>query len=229
MSLARPGRQSAANPVNAPLESLSDAELARLTQAGSLDAFEQFVVRYQGRVYGFVSNSCRQPADAREITQDTFLRAFQAIGQYDPSRSFAPWLFAIARRKCIDHFRAHPVATQEMRSEEADLNDPAELLAREEDRRGLWDWARRRLPESQFQALWLRYVEDLSVAEIARALRKTGIHVKVLLFRARAALGREFQTAPLAGSYPASRETQRPAPLSRSLRKETHAKLASQV
>ena len=89
-------------------QSFTDEELARQTQAGSLVAFEELVYRYEGRIYGFVANCCRNGTDAREVTQDTFVRAFQAIGQFDLQRGFAPWLFTIARRKCIDHHRAAP-------------------------------------------------------------------------------------------------------------------------
>ena len=94
------------------LPRLSDEELARETQAGSgsLAAFEDLVYRYQQRIYAFVTHCCRNSADAQEVTQDTFVRAFQAIAQFDPRRGFAPWLFTIARRKCIDHHRAAPPA-----------------------------------------------------------------------------------------------------------------------
>ncbi|MCX6923429.1 MAG: sigma-70 family RNA polymerase sigma factor [Verrucomicrobia bacterium] len=175
-------------------QNISDEELARQTQAGSLVAFEELVYRYEGRVYGFVANCCRPGADARDVTQDTFVRAFQAIAQFDPRRGFAAWLFTIARRKCVDHYRAAPpVAAEESAPDLPDENDPSELLARQEERQSLWELARRRLPEAQFHALWLRYAEDMSVEAIAQVLHKTRIHVKVLLFRARQALGRELK------------------------------------
>jgi RNA polymerase sigma-70 factor (ECF subfamily) len=163
----------------------SDEELARHTQAGSLVAFEELVRRYENRIYGFAANSSRSAVDAAEVTQDTFVRAFQAIGQFDPGRSFAGWLFAIARRKGIDHFNAGPTVSDEAIPDSPDLDDPAEILAQREDRANLWQIARRRLSQNQFQALWLRYAEDLTLEEIARILGKTRTHVKVLLFRAR--------------------------------------------
>ncbi len=160
-------------------------------------AFEELVHRYEDRVYGFVAHWCGKSADAREVTQDTFVRAFQAIDRFDCRRGFAPWLFTIARRKCIDRHRAALSAAAALMPEGPDDNDPAELLARQEERRGLWELARRCLPETQFQSLWLRYVEELSVAGIAQVLRKTQTHVKVLLFRARTALGRELKAAEM--------------------------------
>ena len=171
-------------------ETVSDEGLARRSQAGSLVAFEELVFRYESRIYRFVANSCCNESDVREVTQDTFVRAFQAIAQFDSRRGFAPWLFTIARRKCIDRHRAAPPATGEPMPDLPDHDDPAELLARREERQNLWQLAGRLLPEAQFQALWLRYAEDMNLAEIAQVLRKTQTHVKVLLFRARRTLGR---------------------------------------
>ena len=180
-------------------QSLTEQELARETQAGSLAAFEELVYRYEGRIYGFVANVCGNDTDAREVTQDTFVRAFQAIAQFDSERGFAPWLFTIARRKCHDLHRAAPPPTVEPVPELSDEADPAELLARQEERQILWDLARRRLPGLQFQALWLKYAEEMNVADIAQVLRKTQTHAKVLLFRARQALGRELRAAQGSG------------------------------
>jgi RNA polymerase sigma-70 factor (ECF subfamily) len=174
---------------------LSDEVLARQSQAGSLDAFEELVHRYERRIYGFVFQCCHRSADAGDVTQDTFVRAFQAIGQFDTRRAFCPWLFTIARRKCIDHFRATPPPADETPPDVEDHEDPAELAARREERENLWQLARRLLPAVQFQALWLRYAEDMSIAEVAQVLRKTQTHVKVLLFRARRSLGRELENA----------------------------------
>lgn len=179
--------------MNAEWPSLTDEELARQSQAGSLSAFEELVRRYEARVFAFVRRWCRNEADAREITQDTFVRAFQAIGQYQVHHPFRVWLFAIARRKCIDRHRATREPCEGPLPELADDQDPAELLARREARADLWQLARRHLPLAQFEALWLYYAEDMDVAETARVLRKTQTHVKVLLFRARRTLARELQ------------------------------------
>jgi RNA polymerase sigma-70 factor (ECF subfamily) len=179
--------------VGSEFQTCTDGELARQSQDGSLAAFEELVYRFEGRIYGFVANACRNPADAREVTQDTFVRAFQAIGQFDCQRAFGAWLFTIARRKCIDRYRAAQAGAEEPLPEQRDDDDPAELLAQREERQNLWGLARRRLPEPQFEVLWLRYVDELSVADIAQALRKTHTHVKVLLFRARRGLARELK------------------------------------
>jgi len=164
---------------------ISDEQLARESRAGSLDAFEELVSRYERRVYGFVLRSCSNPTDACEITQDTFVKAYEALAQFNPAKPFAPWLFTIARRKCIDHHRASPAEGAALVPDQPDLDDPAELLARKEESDAIWANAHRLLPENQFQALWLRYAEEMNIQQIARVLRKTKTHVKVLLFRAR--------------------------------------------
>jgi RNA polymerase sigma-70 factor (ECF subfamily) len=191
----------------AEFEAYSDEQLVRESQAGSLPAFEELVYRYERRIYGFVAQFCRNREDASEVTQETFVKAFQALGQFDAGHAFAAWLFTIARRKCIDHHRASPPESEGDMPELVDVADPAEILADREDSRSLWQLARRALSETQFDALWLRYVEDLSIAEIAQVFRKTQTYVKVLLFRARSALGRELgaERSPKSDQSPKSK------------------------
>lgn len=184
------------------LQSCSDEELARKVQAGSLAAFEGLVSRYERRIYGFVVRFCRNGTDAAEITQDTFVRAFQAIAQFNPRHTFAAWLFTIARHKCIDHHRAAPPPAEEYMPDLAETGNPAEALASREERQNLWDLARHALPELQFQSLWLRYAEDMNVAQVATVLHKTQTHVKVLLFRARQTLARELERRPAGLGHP---------------------------
>lgn len=174
---------------------MSDEELARQSQGGELAAFEELVRRYENRIYSFIYQSCRHDADAREATQDTFVRAFEAIGRFDPRRTFASWLFAIAWRKGIDCFRARIPGDGQDVPEGYDSADPAQLMASREEARNLWQCARERLPHVQFQALWLRYAEDMDIAQIATVLDKTQTHVKVLLFRARQTLAGKLESA----------------------------------
>jgi len=173
----------------------ADEELASRAQAGCLAAFDELVTRYEHRVYAFVGLWCRNLTDARDLTQETFVKAFHSLGQYDTRRSFSAWLFTIARRKSIDHRRASPPCGDEAVPELADGSDPSQALSQREESARIWALARRYLPETQFQAVWLKYAEELSVAEIARVLGKTRTHVKVLLFRARQTLSARFESA----------------------------------
>jgi RNA polymerase sigma-70 factor, ECF subfamily len=174
-------------------EQFSEAELIAQAQAGALAAFEELVYRYEARVYRFVLYSCRSPEDALELTQDTFVRAFQALATFRTGEAFAPWLFTIARRKCIDRYRSAWNRVPEPLPEMTGGSDPGEELAMREDRQNIWATARAVLSSMQFQALWLHYAEDMPVEQVARGLGKSRTHAKVLLFRARQKLGRKLE------------------------------------
>ena len=175
---------------------LSDEELAREAQGGSLESFEELVRRYETQLYRFLARTCRNDADGADLTQETFVTAYTKLERYNPAQSFATWLFTIARRKCIDHLRARRPVGDDAAVELVDENCPAELAARRDEQSDLWQRARAILSDLQFQAVWLKYVEDMSVAEIAGVLRRTETHVKVILFRARTALATALDVQP---------------------------------
>jgi RNA polymerase sigma-70 factor (ECF subfamily) len=173
---------------------------------GSLQAFEALVHRYERRVYGFVTQFCREHRDAQEVTQDTFVCAFQALDTFDPSRPFSPWLFTIARRKCVDAYRRRPLPGVELcENLSAPEDAPDAGLAQRDEAGALWAQARRVLSLAQFEVVWLRYAEDMDMAEVAQVLTRTQTHVKVLLFRARRRLADHFaarKTSMLEGLAP---------------------------
>jgi RNA polymerase sigma-70 factor, ECF subfamily len=167
----------------------SDEELARQCQAGSLAGFEALVTRYEKRLLRFLTRCAGNEEDACELTQAIFVTAYRSMTLYHAERPFSAWLFTIARRKLIDYQRARrPTVGLESVPEPVVTSDPAQILADREDADQLWGFARARLTPEQFQAVWLRYQEGLSVKEVAQALGRTQTSVKVLLFRARQTL-----------------------------------------
>ena len=157
-------------------------------------AFEQLVRRYEERIFRFLIQRCGNHEDAQEITQDTFVKAFHAMAGYNPRQVFAPWLFTIARHKCIDRLRSRGRTPDGALPEEAEMNmaDPAALISKAEEKDEIWRLAKKHLPAGQYEALWLRYVEDMNIEEVSRVLRKTKTHVKILLFRGRKTLARHL-------------------------------------
>src|SRR5262245_44481625 len=125
--------------MNLEIQQPTDEELVRQCREGSLHAFEQLVSRHEGSIYRFTQSICRNEADAREVAQDTFVRAFHALNQYQPRRSFTAWLFGIARRLCIDRLRARRPIPTETVAEPADESDPAADLIRREESQNIWD------------------------------------------------------------------------------------------
>ena len=173
----------------------TDEELAARAQDGEAEAFSLLVTRYTNRLYNFLRRRALNDADAEDLTQDTFLRAWTKIGTYKRGMRFSTWLYTIGTHLGATRARARrlpmagsivvePAAPSDGRAARAD--GPDELAVR------MWRAAEEILPDEQRSAVWLRYAEDLGVAEIARVLGKSRVNVRVMLFRARRALVAEL-------------------------------------
>jgi RNA polymerase sigma-70 factor (ECF subfamily) len=182
------------------------AALVSAAREGSQAAFAQLVKHYETRVFNFLLQWVGNRHDAEDLAQETFVQAYAGLPRYDARWSFSTWLYTIARRRAIGHWRA--TKSWESLPEEAGWEsleaDPAANAAETDDRRRIWHLARR-LPETQFTVLWLHYAEDFPVEQIARILGTNRIHVRVTLFRARRALARHLtESVPDAGKQTAT-------------------------
>ncbi|MFM7135540.1 MAG: RNA polymerase sigma factor [Planctomycetota bacterium] len=166
-----------------------DAMLARRAAGGCVGSFSELARRHQVPVVHYVRHLAgRGGFDADDVAQEAFLRAWRCIADYDPRYAFSTWLFTIARRTWLNQARA----ARRRRARETVVAVPeaigceaaAVAIATEQATR-LWQVARCELSEREFTALWMRYVEDKPVAEIAVVLDKPAATVKVILFRAR--------------------------------------------
>jgi RNA polymerase sigma-70 factor, ECF subfamily len=170
-----------------PLEMpTSDEELARRAQQGCVDSFEQLLRRFQTPVLHFLRRRGLF-ADAEDLTQETFLRAYENLHRYSPRWAFSTWLFTIARRTGVNHRRRLRPATDASAVESAasSIASPLDAILSEESRSRLWDRAAQVLTEEQNTALWLHYVEEMPARAIAQVLGRSWASVKVMLFRAR--------------------------------------------
>jgi RNA polymerase sigma-70 factor (ECF subfamily) len=164
----------------------SDEELARRAQGGCSDSFEELVRRFQVPLLQFLRRWTSHE-NAEDLVQDTFVRAYQNLQRYRPSRRFATWLFTIARRLSINQQRRRrPRANGEALEMIGDETlEPGQLAAERESRQHLWTRAAEVLTEPQMTATWLYYAEEMSVEQIARVLGRSQVAAKVTLFRAR--------------------------------------------
>lgn len=159
----------------------SDEELASLAQSGQIQAFDELVRRHWGGISRFLLGFLPH-GSSDDIAQETFLRAYRKIEQYDGNRPFLPWLFTIARRLALNEIRSRN------RKREVSLPDSslAETPKTENASFGpLWQLAKERLSPNAYAALRLHYAEDLSIEDVARVLGKGKIATKVMLHRAR--------------------------------------------
>ena len=169
----------------------SEEELVRQAKQGSTEAFSLLVERFQLPLYHFLLARSATAMDAEDRMQEAFLSAFRHIHTYNSRWRFSTWLFKIALRsqslKAVksDHLDVAP--------EKSELG-PLEQCIREDDHDNLWPIAKRILNTEQFDALWLRYVEDLSIKEVSKVLNRSNAWVKVVLFRARQDLANELRS-----------------------------------
>jgi RNA polymerase sigma-70 factor (ECF subfamily) len=148
-------------------------------------AFRDWYERALPRVYRFLLARCGgDPALAEDLTQQTFLEAIRHSEQFQGRSDLITWLCAIGRRKLVDHHRRRQRDERRARrlvAESSARTDAAlELVA---EVRAILDG----LPPDQRLALIYRYLDQLSVAEIARLLRRTESATESLLSRAREA------------------------------------------
>lgn len=161
---------------------LSDEDLADAAQRGSDAAFAELVERYQERLLRFLLTRSASRADAEDALQDTFINAYRYIASYNPRWRFSTWIYRIGIRNAM---KARPPGPElETDIEDSDADPLADAIAASE-RENLWLAARRVLSGDAYAALWLRYVEDLSVREVADALDRSESWAKVTLLRAR--------------------------------------------
>jgi RNA polymerase sigma-70 factor (ECF subfamily) len=165
-----------------------EAELVAAARAGEADAFARLYRQYVRPVYRYHYSRVGDAADAEDLTSRTFLAALEALPRYRHRGRFAAWLFAIAYRKAMDHFRSR--REQSSFDSRAIPDDGPDLIGHVIRTQALEGLARRidALPDEQQELLRLRYVADLSFAEIGEALGKSEEAAKKSLYRLLGAL-----------------------------------------
>jgi RNA polymerase sigma-70 factor, ECF subfamily len=172
-----------------PNAALSAEELAARARAGSRVSFDELVTRYRPRLVAFLARRLADAADAEDVAQETFLRAYDRLAQYDPARPFATWLFTIGKNVAANHAVARSrrdARDRDSRPADAAIEDGAGAS-------DLWQRARAILSPDAYRMLWLRYAQGLTVREVAAELDRSSVAVKVMLFRARRRLLQEIR------------------------------------
>ncbi len=170
---------------------LSDEELAVEVAAGTKAAFDELICRYSPRLFHFLRHRLSTDQDIEDLIQETFLKAFRNIDRYNPEYKFSTWLYTVAVRLTISHFRANKPKDFSSIPNPLPL-DPQEIATKRDQSRKMWSCAKS-LHNKQYEVLWLRYMEDLSVREIAMVMSRTQVQIRVLLHRARLNLAKKLR------------------------------------
>ncbi len=144
-------------------------QLIRGLQAGEAGAYERLLQDYGDRLVRFARRHVGD-AEAEDLVQEVFLRVHRAIGSYDPSGSFAAWLFTIAHRLCLDQRRSRTPLKRAGPLDE-DVADRRTTTGPDDGLRDALAKAVANLPPEQKQVFLLREEGDLSFQEIADVMK----------------------------------------------------------
>ena len=93
----------------APSDETPDTQLVERSQRGELAAFDLLVTRYRGRIYGMLYNMVHNDADAWDLAQDVFVKAWKALPRFEGNSAFFTWLYRIAHNVALDWLRARKI------------------------------------------------------------------------------------------------------------------------
>lgn len=177
---------------------LEDHHYIKLAQKGDMQAFGMLVQKHQRLVYTLAVRMMKNPEEAQEATQDTFVKVFQSLSVFEGKSKFTTWIYRIVYNECLTRLRKtkrnfrileeitdHP-------EEPSDFQDGLEIMHQEE-RTALIKKGIELINPSEAVVLTLFYLEDQSIKEIASITGLTESNVKVQLHRGRKHLGQILQ------------------------------------
>lgn len=182
----------------------TDQQLVARVQQGDMRAFDLLVIKYQHKVLALVSRFVNGSADAQDVAQDAFIKAYRALNNFRGDSAFYTWLYRIAVNTAKNHLasRAHRASNQnvelddaELLSEQANMRDiatPDRLLQKDQLQTVVFD-AMAQLPEDLRMALTLRELEGLSYEDIADVMDCPIGTVRSRIFRAREAVDEKIR------------------------------------
>jgi RNA polymerase sigma-70 factor (ECF subfamily) len=192
----------------------TDEDLVARARGGDRDSFNQLVVRWERPIYALAYRVIGREEDARDIAQDTFLRAYRALGGFKGQAKFSSWLYRITLNLCRDWMRRERRTPVAQAPEGVDLLDLAtestpsesieDLVSRKELGRAVAK-AMSSLPEEQRTAIILKEYQGLTFQEIADLLDCPLSTVKTRLYQGLNVLRRQLEQAGVEGSTASER------------------------
>ncbi|MDD4915115.1 MAG: RNA polymerase sigma factor RpoE [Methylococcales bacterium] len=181
-----------------------DQDLVLRVQQGDKSAFDLLVLKYQHRIVHLVNRYVKDPSEAQDVAQDTFLKAYRALGDFRGESAFYTWLYRIAintaKNYLLSRSRRHfdyEIDVQDAEQVEnaaqlKDMDSPDNLLMNEQIVQVI-KTAIDRLPEEMRIAITLRELEGMSYEEIAEAMDCPIGTVRSRIFRAREAIDEKLK------------------------------------
>ena len=182
-----------------------DEELVKRVQAGDKKAFDLLVLKYQHKIVQLISRYIRDPHEALDVAQDTFIKAYRALAGFRGDSAFYTWIYRIAINTAKNHIaaRARRPAEEDIELETAEQFESAEGLRDQETPEGILlseelagviQLALDELPDELRTAITLRELDGLSYDEIAEVMSCPVGTVRSRIFRAREAIDKKMNS-----------------------------------
>ena len=166
--------------------------------------FEDVLHEYSAPIYNFCTRLIGNEDDAKDLTQDIFVKIWKNLEKYDESKSLKAWVFTIARNTCYDWLRKKKnLIFSQMNKEDVDFEETIvdekplqDELFIEKENAGRVEMALKVLSQDQLEVVVLHYTENLSFEEIAEVLQKSINTVKSQNRRALEKMKKFLESAP---------------------------------
>ena len=182
---------------------VSDEKLIAESRTGNQGAFNSLVGRYEKELYGYLRRYVGDATVAEDVFQNTFLKVYEKLDQYEQGRPFRPWLYTIATHQAVDTLRRQNRrkavsldrhGSSGLESDQSSLADllvardesPQDAMSREEQKQALRQ-AVEELPELYREVLLLAYYQEMKYKDIAEVL---GVPLGTVKSRLHAAVNR---------------------------------------
>jgi RNA polymerase sigma-70 factor (ECF subfamily) len=179
----------------------TDEDLVARSKTGDTDSFNQLVTRWERPIFALAYRTLGREEDARDVTQETFLRAFRAIGGFKGDAKFSSWLYRIALNLCRDWMRkdrrtpivAVPEGVElEHLAGERGPTETVEDLAVRTELSAVVEKAMKKLPAEQRQAIVLKEYHGLTFQEVADLMKCPLSTVKTRVYQGLSTLRKEL-------------------------------------
>lgn len=180
------------------MDDQEELEYIRRTRSGEHAAYAKLVDRYKTFAYAIALKVLKNQEDAEDVAQESFIKAYQQLHQFEGKAKFSTWLYTIVYRTALAKTREMKVklfsiTDQFRRGFSNDHSSPQLALIQANDEKRSVEQAIANLPETEALLVMLYYIEEKSIREIQAITGLSAANIKIKLFRARKKLVRELR------------------------------------
>lgn len=162
-------------------------EILFKAREGDKKAFEELLLKYDKKVYGYIFSLIHNEETALDLTQDTFLKVYNKLYTFDLEKNFITWLFTIAKNNTFNYLKKNKKTMEFYAKEQTAMtsdNNPSQVYEKKEAAKELYSTIDK-LPQKYKVLIYLKYVEKLNYVEISEKLNIPVSTVESRLYSAR--------------------------------------------